>query len=436
MSDLLRIRGGTLRPGEVNVSGFKHLAVPAIASTLLIPAECRLSNAPEVEDASILSSILETLGARVRRDGASLSIDGGAASGWQVPVELSSRIHGSVYLAPVLLGRFGRVELRESGGCRIGNGPGGRRPFHHMIEVIRRFSDTACFEPGMLSGRSGPFHATEIDTLEWSDDPSEPNGPLVSGVTKTAILAALAVQSGETVIHHPYWKPDVSCLLEFLKLTGAVLEASPEKILIGRAKRTDPVEFELVSDLGEVMTWLVCSAFLRTPIRITALKGPLRAGLAREIEALASMGVELDWEEDAVSARPVDLLRGIRLEVRSHGIYSDHHPLFTLLALRADGASAIREGVWTNRFGYVPELQCLGARLSVERATLHIEPSALRTPPRRLVASDLRAAAILLIAALGLREPIDVAGACQLKRGYPNFVSDLRRLGVEIERTQ
>jgi UDP-N-acetylglucosamine 1-carboxyvinyltransferase len=433
MTDFLRIVGGPLRPGNVAVSGFKHLAVPAIASSLLLPAELTLTNVPDIEDTAVLSETLKLLGAKINQSDNQLTIDARTASDWRVPIDLSGRVHGSIYLLPALLGRFGQVEIGEAGGCRIGNGPDGQRPLLHVIEVLQRFAPNLHFDSSSMCGRSGPFHAAEIDILDWSDDPLEPNGPLVSGATKTAILAALAAEGGETVIHHPYWKPDVTGLLDMLGRAGAIVEASHRRIRMVRPRLCEPLSFELLSDLGEVMTWLACSIYTETPIRVTGITGPLRIGLKAELAALEAMGVELTWEDSAVSARACLPLHSINLEVRSHGIYSDHHPIFTLLALRADRASTIREAVWTNRFRYVAELQCLGAKLQLDGPRLCIEPCSLRPATRRLKAPDLRAAAILLLSALRIEGITELMGASELKRGYPHLVNDLQRLGAVIE---
>src|SRR5215471_13010095 len=121
--DILRIRGGPLRAADVSVSGFKHLAVPAITSALLLPAELTLTNVPAIEDTVVLCEILELLGAKVDRSYRALKIDARGVAYWSVPSNLSRRVHGSLYFVPALLGRFGRVEIGDAGGCRIGDGP-------------------------------------------------------------------------------------------------------------------------------------------------------------------------------------------------------------------------------------------------------------------------------------------------------------------------
>src|SRR6266403_266286 len=176
LMDTSRIRGGSMRSGSVRVRGFKHLAVPAIATSLLFPVEMSLSNVPDIEDVSVLCDVIRRLNGTADIRGDTLTLNTEFASGWRIPTELSSRIHGCIYLIPVLLGRFGRVELNESGGCRIGPTAEGRRPLHHIGQVLERFGATVDCTPTSLKASCKSLTAVEIDILDWSDDRDEPNG--------------------------------------------------------------------------------------------------------------------------------------------------------------------------------------------------------------------------------------------------------------------
>ena len=434
--DYIRIQGGKLHDGDVSVSGFKHLAVPAIASTLLLPVSITLTNVPVNEDVRVLRDILERVGASVVQSGDSVTIDTSHARYSPIPDVLSSRVHGALYMIPAFLGRFGEVELGGAGGCRIGPAPSGERPIMHIVQVLERFGVQMTCSGGRLRGHTKGLQSAEIDVLHWSDDADEPNGPLVSGVTKTAILAALASSGGDTIIHHPYWKPDVTCLLELLRSTGAVIESSSRSVRIRRPISLSPFSYELLSDLGEVMTWLTCSLYTGIPSRPLRLAGRVQEGLAAECTELERMGVELRWGDRSVFCSAPVPLEPTNIVVRSHGIYSDHHPLFTLLALRASGETTIRETVWTNRFRYVHELKAIGANLAVSGATLRVRPGSLSAARRRLEAPDLRAAAILVLAALEIEGVTLLSGASHLRRGYPQLLRDLRCLGASIEEVE
>jgi UDP-N-acetylglucosamine 1-carboxyvinyltransferase len=436
MTRTMIIDGGPLSPGEVSISGHKHSIVPIIAATLCTSAKVCLTRVPRIADPLTLSQILEAGGARARWHGDDLHLDTTGFSATALPEAPSAAIHGSVYLIPALLGRLGRVRFERAGGCQIGDADDrGARPIHHMLSVLERFG--ARFEQSgvAIEGRSPRFTGCDVDIMDYSDRADLLTGPLVSGATKTAILAAMCVDRGGTRIRHPYPKPDVTELLGFARACGMNVRASEREIVIDTRARQDPrsLTYRVISDLSEVMTYVCASVVHHIPIALTGLvPEKVQAGLREELRILARMGVGLSWGASTLHVRPPTTVQSVDIEVTSVGIYSDHQPFFALMLLGGDRPATIREHVWTNRFDYARELGHLGARIEFGQAAITLFPSILSAPHRMLQAADLRAAAVLLLAALGVAGRTVLMGVDHLERGYVSLERELARLGARL----
>ncbi|KLO29204.1 hypothetical protein ABH37_13930 [Mycobacterium haemophilum] len=439
IADSLLIEGGRPLHGDVRVGGFKHALVTVIGAAVVGRAPVTITNCPEIEETRVLGELLRRAGGLVTRRPGSLTLTLGGLRDEPLDPALAARIHGAVYLVPGLLARFGRVQLPPAGGCRIGDRPAGGRPVDQYLAVLTRFgAHGQVTADGALSVVADRLTGCEIDLREFMADPVLLSGPLYSGATKTAILAAAAAH-GTTRLHYPYPKPDVTELVRVLSAMGwSIWRPDPTQLVIeGRPDRGEPrpVKHALISDLIEVVTWATAAVVTGGSIRLSGLTGgALAAGLAPEITLARQMG--LRWEPDgtdAVVVGPTPPDRPVNVTVASHGIYSDSQPFLTLLATLAPGLSHIRETVWQNRFSHVPELNRLGTRIDLigdaARITGHHPPV---RAAKRLSAADLRGASALLLAALRPAGMTQLTGSHHLARGYQDLVGDLRRLGARI----
>jgi UDP-N-acetylglucosamine 1-carboxyvinyltransferase len=394
----------------------------------------RIGNVPDVEDTRVLRSLIERFGGTVRND-----------DGWWIDTRdlrapdltsLPCNIHGSLYLIPAVLGRFSEVRFPGSGGCRIGGGPGGERPVSHVIDVLRQFGARLEVEGTTIAGTAGRFQACDIDILRYSDDPTRPNGPLVSGATKTAIIAAALCERGTTTIRHPYPKVDVTDLLAFLQWSGCCEVARSRDLIAITAsapRDTSRDRFELVDDISEFMTYVAFSVLHALPIRARARQPErMRIALAPELETLARLGIDIRNADGGLALDPPERVTSIDLEATSEGIYSDHQPFFALMQLRGDREASLLDRVWTGRYAYAPGLIELGADISVDRDALRIRPSRLTRRGKLLTGHDTRSAAALLIASLQLPGTRLRGAATHLGRGYDDFLTKLRSMGASI----
>ena len=436
----LRVFGGKPLRGSVRTSGFKHSMVTTVAATSLGRGTVRLANCPDILETIALVQLLESGGARVERTGSIVTIDASTFEGSDLEEPLAAEIHGAVYLMPAILHRKGMATVPCTGGCRIGSDRGAWRPIEHYLDVLRRFGATTRELGGRhIEARAARLLGCEIDLLDFTVDREIRTGPLYSGASKFAVLCA-AVADGVSVLRHLYPKPDVTDLVDAIAALGADVErAADDTVTIqgcGGQALTRDADLTLIPDLIEVVTWIVAGAkFVATPLRISGpgMDRVIRA-LHPELDVFGRMGVQLEFGSDHLTVHPATTLRPVRIVVASHGVYSDSQPLLALLACHATGRSEIEETVWTSRFGYADGLRTLGASLRVDGATLDVDgPCIPRRADQTVTCTDLRAAAALLLAALGIPGPTVITGAHHIGRRYDGFVSQLRDLGAQIE---
>lgn len=446
MTDTVTVHGGRSLRRPLRLAGFKHALVPVLAAGVLAQRPVVIRNAPDIEDTRTLLEILRRLGASATLDTSTrtLSLDASGLRSSHIPDELSARIHGAVYLMPVLLGRFGRFSIGTSGGCRIGDRRlGGERPIDHMLDVLRRFGasiERAAGGPAagaVITGSCWRLTGTTIDLADYAvpaPHDGRPTGPLYSGASKTALLAAAAA-TGTSVLLNPYPKPDVTELAEALAQAGVALSVEPGRIVVlGSGHLPGAFDHVLVSDLIEAVTFIACAVHLRQPMMLDGVTAaPLRRGLLPELEHLARMGVELDWGPSSLVVRPPEAVEPVDVVAASHSIYSDSQPFFALMLTGARGRGTITEAVWKDRSSYVQDLVRLGGRLRVDGPVITVEPGRVHLAGRRVVASDVRSAAVGVVAALGIDGPTVVEGVRHLERGYEGLVRTLCEAGAHIE---
>ncbi|MEU1306777.1 MFS transporter [Streptomyces shenzhenensis] len=441
---VLEIRGGNRISGSVRTSGFKHSLVTAAAAAATASAPVRIRNCPDIVETTVLGELFRATGANAHYDGPTetFTLDASTWDGAELPADLVSRIHGSLYLLPALISRNGVARLPASGGCPIGEGPRGR-PVKHVLDVMERFgATTRLTADGSVELTANRFTPCTIDMLDYTRNKALMSGPCYGGAVKTALLMG-AVTHGTTTLHHPYLKPDVTDLVTVLRDLGADIEfAGPETWVIhgrGPEALNRPVDCTLIPDLIEVVTWICAGVVLADePLRITGpgIDRAVRA-LEPEFDLLDRMGVRVDIDTDEVTVHSLTKpLRPVEFTAASRGVFSDSQPFLALLAAYAEGPTYITEGVWEHRFGFVPELAALGMQTTVDDTILRVDGTC---PPHRpgndLYATDLRAAAVLLLAALAVPGRTTLRNHHHLARGYRDLVADLVNLGADIRHT-
>ena len=441
MRSVIKVRQSDLRNGNVSVGGYKHAAVLMIAAAIIIKKPIIISNVPHISDTIVLTEIIKRSGGTAVLNSGRLYLDTRSMYLPAMPGELTQLIHGSLYLIPAYLSAFGQVAFDGAGGCQIGSSLNNReRPIHHILSVVSRFGPQFKRGAKTIEGQCKSLEPTVVDIRHYSDDPAMIDGPLVSGATKTAILCGLAAHGGETHIQNPYLKADVLELLRFASSCGYDVYWTNSEIRI-RSRSSDAYgaevcSYDLMSCVTEVMTYIALSVHLGIRITLTDLTScRVKQGIKAELSLLEEMGLQLDWSEAALAIEPVPRVQSLTLEVTSTGIFSDHHPFFTLMLLRGRSPSTIRERVWRERFDYVDGLKCMGANIDRVADTIRIFPSRIGRTYTTVAASDLRAAAVLLLASLSIPGETTLTNMHHLQRGYERLLPNLVDLGADLELT-
>lgn len=435
-STFVKIKPKRLCNGEVQVNGYKHAMVQIIATSIALNVPVLITNAPLTDDIYILKQIIENCGGFLSINGQQVSVNPQSMSIIDINANLSKQIHGSIYLMPAFAVRFGTFSFGEGGGCQIGDHKeNGRRPISHILSVMSKFGITNQFVDDTIQGKQiQKKNEVRIDIMEYSDSSELATGALISGATKTAILCA--VQTNKTRILNPYLKADVQDLLRFLIQLGFIVETNPNFIEIIRPNKlitANTIVFELTECISEVITYIALAVHTHIQLNIQLKQVHLlRRLLAPELELLDKIGVRLKFHKNGIHVIGGNQLKNTNINVLHDGIQSDHHPFFTLMLLQADKKSEIREFVWKNRFSYANELRKLGANLLREENMLHIYPSRISRGNLSLKATDTRAAAVLLLAALTSADTVSIEGIHHLNRGYSTLIDNLEKLGSHL----
>jgi UDP-N-acetylglucosamine 1-carboxyvinyltransferase len=425
---------------RIRPSGFKHLLVPALAAACLADEPWLIGNVPDIADTRVLTAALGAAGATVAHDrhAGTVAVTADRLTDHRIAGDLSSQVHGAVYLLPALLAATGRVVSGRHGGCRIGAGGSGERPLAHVAAVMERFGARCAVDEDRFSATapSSGLRGTVIDLADFAV--REPvtgtlTGPHYSGATKTALLLG-AVARGVTVLRDPYPKADVMELARALGSAGVPVSISRDEIVVeGRGGPIGGTGLRLPSDLMEVVTMISLSVCLDTETRLP-LDRPeaVREGIAPELACLERMGVPLTWDSDGLRTGRVERLDAVDVVAASHLVYSDALPLFVPMLLRASAPSRLTDLVWGSRFGYAEGLRRLGADLTVAGSDMVVRPSRLRPADAPLRAGDLRAVMALLLGALSAGGRHAVHGVRHLARGYDRLPEKLRLFGAGV----
>lgn len=437
-ADVLVIRGGQPLAGSVRISGYKHATVPMLAAAALASGRVELTNVPDIEDRRVLCEIFAQLGAAVTFDKGRLTIDPNELRSALIPEALSSRVHGTLYLLPTLLGRFGSVEMGSVGGCVFGRrNPHGSRPIYHVTRMLERFGARFDITSDSLSARlpRGRYRSARVSILDYYDDRAARTGPLASGATKAALLAA-SVADGTSTIEHPLRTAEIMELIAFLRSAGAAIDDCGTQLTVQGRDELAGGRHGVMSDPMEAFTYAACAVYTGGSIALEGLTAErLRPALAHETERLEQMGIEAAWSESTLHLSATDLpLRGVDLEILPVGsVHPDNQPLFSLLLLLADRPCSVVDRVWSSRFAYATELVRIGARVEVGDGELRTYPGRPMRTGQDIRGSDLRCACVLLVAALAIEGGTTLRGASHLRRGYDDIVGKLVGLGADIQ---
>jgi UDP-N-acetylglucosamine 1-carboxyvinyltransferase len=413
--DKLRITGGTALAGEVQVAGAKNAALPILAAALLTDGELALDNVPQLADITTMGRLLSGMGARLSRDGGRVVARADAIGAVEAPYELVKTMRASILVLGPLLARFGQARVSLPGGCAIG-----ARPVDQHIKGLRALGARLQIEHGYIVAEAPRLKGARIVT----------DMVTVTGTENLMMAASLA--AGETVIENAAREPEVVDLARCLNAMGArVRGAGSDRIVIDGVERLHGAQHRVLPDRIETGTFLVAAAACGGDVRLVgAAPDTLDAVLDKLREAGSQVDTGADWIRVRARGRP----KAVSLRTAPYPAFpTDMQAQFMAMDCVADGVGRITETIFENRFMHVLELQRLGAQIDIEGNTAIVR-GVPKLSGARVMATDLRASASLVIAGLVAEGETIVDRIYHLDRGYDRMERRLAALGAKIER--
>ncbi len=415
------IVGGTPLRGSVTISGAKNAAVAIIPAALLVNGVSRIENVPDISDVRILLAILKGLGAVVTNpEEGVVEIDCSSISDVEPEKTLVKKMRASYYLMGALLGRLGKCHVSLPGGCNFAN-----RPIDQHIKGFRalgaRVEETDTYvamEPGK-DGLQGNRVSLDMASV---------------GATANIMMAAV-LMPGQTVIENAAKEPHIVDLANYLNTMGAnVSGAGTDTIKIRGVEQLQGGTYAIIPDQIEAGTYLAAAVITGGDVLV---KNVIPKHMECITTKLEEMGAEVENFDDAIRISNNQRLYATTVKTRPYpGFPTDMQAQICVCMTLADGISRLTESVYETRFfGYVTELESMGAKIELNGKTATINGRE-KLKGNTVVARDLRAGAALVIAGLVAEGTTRVENIHYIERGYENLVEKLTALGANIRRIE
>ena len=414
--DRFRVTGGACLRGEVTVTGAKNSVLKLMAASLLAAGKTTIENVPEIADVDIMSDLLTRLGCAVIHDKDAVTIDVPEKPGHRADYDLVRKMRASINVLGPLVARIGKAEVALPGGDAIGS-----RGLDFHIKGLEALGAVARIEHGYVIAEAA--HGLTGARVEL-DFPSV-------GATEN-IMTAAVLAKGVTTIDNAAREPDLIDLGEFLISMGAKIEGlGTPLITITGVEKLNPTTHVTVPDRIITGTWAFAAAMTRGDITI---HGARAHDLELPLEKLVSAGAIVTSTSDGIRVRMDSRPQAIDVATLPYpGFPTDLLPMVIALNSIAEGHSLVTENVFESRFMFVNELIRLGAQISVDghHASIDGVPELSGAP---VEATDIRAGAGLVLAALVSEGETTIDAAFHVDRGYPNFAQQLVTLGAKVSR--
>lgn len=414
--DKFIIEGGNKLEGEVKIGGFKNAAVAILPACILASGEFKITNLPNIRDIRILCEILKELGAKVDFDGSTAIIDTTNIKECVATHEMASKLRASYYLIGAGLARFNYAKASYPGGCEIG-----RRPIDQHIKGFEALGAKFALDHGLIEVKSEQrLKGTEI----YLD--------VVSVGATINIMMASVMAQGTTIIENAAKEPHVVDLANFLNAMGAnIIGAGTDVIKIKGVQELHACEHMVIPDQIEAGTYMIMAAASKGDVLV---KNVIPIHLEPVSAKLKEMGVEVHEYDDSIRVIGKDQLKPVNIKTLVYpGFPTDLQQPMTVLLTRCKGNSMVTETIFENRFGHVNQLNKMGADIRVENRTAVVS-GVDKLSGTKLKASDLRAGASLMIAALIAGGKSEIDSIYHIERGYENILEKVKGLKGRIEK--
>ncbi len=417
----LRVHGGAQLEGSVATHGAKNAALPIMAAALLAKGTVTLHRVPRITDVSVMWSLLEALGARIRYEGDNtVTIDSSNVASYKAPYMLVRKLAASFDVVGPLLGRFGRAEVPLPGGCVLGT----RATDMHEQAFIALGCEVSNYHGSLIA--QSKQKRLQGGTIEF-------RMPSV-GATKNAMLASVLAE-GTTTISNAAMEPEVVDLGNFLQAMGAKISGlGTDTIQVDGVKELHGVEYTIIPDRIVTGTLLLSGAVTRGDVTVTKCRPDhLEAFMMK----LQECGVDLTYGVDWIRVDGSTITGGTEILTAPHpGFPTDLQPQMVSFLCTVPGTSVVEESIFNARFSYVNELARMGAdvRVSMESNTAVVK-GVTQLSGAPVEAPDIRAGAALVVAGLAAAGETEIIGLEYIDRGYERLEEMLSSLGAQVQRS-
>ncbi len=413
--DKLAIVGGARLAGEIPVSGAKNAALPILCAALLTEEPLEIENVPRLRDVDTLLALLARMGVAIEREGATLRLQAQRIASPEAPYELVKTMRASILVLGPLVARCREAVVSLPGGCAIG-----ARPVDQHIKGLQALGAEVRVEHGYIHATTPGLRGARL----------VPDLVTVTGTENLLMAACLA--EGTTVIENAAREPEVSDLARCLVAMGADIEGiGTDTLRVRGVRRLHGARYRVMPDRIETGTYLCAAAITGGQVRLTrADPDALEAVLAK----LAEAGCRIETGPDWVALEAPPRLRAVDVRTAPYpGFPTDMQAQFMALDTVAEGSGVIRETIFENRFMHAVELQRLGADIRIDGNTAVVKGVA-RLDGATVMATDLRASAGLVVAALKAEGETVIERIYHLDRGYEQLEEKLGALGAQVRR--
>ena len=410
----MKVEGGHKLSGTITISGAKNSAVALIPASILSDEPVKISNIPNISDIDAINEILNYLGAKVTRSEDYMEIDASQIENKEIPQNISTKLRASYYFMSALLGKYKKVEMYFPGGCSIG-----ARPIDQTLKAFELLGAKVVEEDNKYTITAEKLKGANI----YLDMPSV-------GATVNAMLVAVKSE-GITTIDNAAKEPEIVSVATFLNQMGArITGAGTSTIKITGVEHLHGCFTEVIPDRIEAGTYLIAGALIGDQLTIQNM---IPAHIEALTNKLSEMGYPLTIKRDSITISAIDNKKPVHIKTLGYpGFATDLQQPITALLTQCDGKSILEETIYENRFKNIPYLNQMGADIVIDGQKIVING---KTPLKgsSVTATDLRAGACMILAALIAEGTTTITAVEHVLRGYENIVEKLKSVGAKID---
>lgn len=420
--DKLIIKGGNRLNGEVTISGAKNAALPILCAALLAETPLNLSSVAALKDIDTTLRLLDMMGVKITRNHDKVSLDASEVTSFEATYEMVKTMRASILVLGPLLARFGSARVSLPGGCAIGS-----RPVNLHIKGLQAMGAAIQITHGYIQASTLHLPNCRLQGARYYMD-------LVTVTGTENLMMAASLAQGTTILENAAKEPEVVDLAECLIKMGAKISgAGTDVITIEGVEKLNGADHAIVFDRIEAGTYMVAAAMTGGKVKLNNARADL---LDAVIEKLREAGATVNHDAKSITVEAGEKLKAVNIRTAPHPAFpTDMQAQFMALNTVAEGVAKVTETIFENRFMHVQEMQRLGADISIDGNTALVKGVDF-LDGATVMATDLRASASLVLAALVARGETTIERIYHLDRGYEHLEEKLNKLGANVKRVQ